>query len=400
MPLSLDTLILGGGAAGLWLLDELTRCGHAALLLEAAALGQGQTVASQGIIHGGLKYSLAGLLTDSADAIKHLPQLWRNCLAGRAKPDLSHTALRSEFCHLWSTDSIMSRLGKIGASLALTVKPTSLPRDQWPPLLTNCTGSVSRLDEQVIVPASFITDLAGQHRDRILKIDALNGLRFEMDAGGRVTCVTLTDQTAQKTLEIQPKTVVLCAGQGNAMLRTKLGLSDKAMQKRPLHVTMARGPLPHFQGHCVDGSKTRITITSDTDSQGRTIWQLGGQVSEDGVAMERNELIAHVKKELFAVMPDAKTIDWSMVQWASYRIDRAEGAMRNNQRPSDAVVLHEGNVITCWPTKLVLAPQASHRIAALLPPPSERLDVEMIADWPRPTVALPPWESEQNWVAV
>lgn len=399
MPrLRADTLILGGGAAGLWLLDDLMRSGHSALLLEASALGYGQTVASQGIIHGGLKYSLSGLLTDSADAIKHLPQLWRDCLAGRAKPDLSHTALRSEFCHLWSTDSIMSRLGKLGASLALTVKPTSLPREQWPALLEHCAGSVSRLDEQVVVPASFIADLANQHRDRILKIDALNGLRFEMGADGHVKAVALIDAVSQKTLELQPKTVVLCAGQGNAALRTMLGLSSQAMQRRPLHVTMARGPLPWFNGHCVDGSRTRITITSDTDSHGRTIWQLGGQVSEDGVAMERGQLIAHVKNELLAVMPDAMAIDFSQVQWSTYRIDRAEGAMRNNQRPSDAVVLHEGNVITCWPTKLVLAPQAANRIRALLPVAGERLDVGALADWPRPMVALPPWESETDWI--
>ena len=398
MSLPLDTLILGGGAAGLWLLDNLTRHGHSALLLEANALGHGQTVASQGIIHGGLKYSLAGLLTDSADAIKHLPQLWRDCLAGRARPDLSHTALRSEFCHLWSTDSIMSRLGKLGASLALTVKPTSLPREEWPQLLTNCAGSVSRLDEQVIVPTSFVADLASQHRHRILKIDAVNGLRFDVRVNGRVSCVTLTEEATHRTLEIQPKSVVLCAGQGNATLRTMLGLSAHAMQRRSLHVTMARGPLPWFNGHCVDGGKTRITITSDTDSQGRTIWQLGGQVSEDGVAMERGALIAHVKKELFAVMPDANTIDFSKVQWSTYCIDRAEGAMRNHQRPADAVILHEGNVITCWPTKLVLAPQASQRIRALLPAAGERLDVEMVADWPRPTVALPPWESERDWI--
>ena len=57
----LDALIFGGGAAGLWLLDRLSRDGHHVVLLEARSLGMGQTVASQGIIHGGLKYTLSGL---------------------------------------------------------------------------------------------------------------------------------------------------------------------------------------------------------------------------------------------------------------------------------------------------------------------------------------------------
>jgi glycerol-3-phosphate dehydrogenase len=393
----LDILILGGGAAGLWLLDDLTRAGDAAVLLEAHALGSGQTVASQGIIHGGLKYTLSGLLTSSADAIKHLPALWRDCLAGRAKPDLSHTPLRSDFCHLWSTDSLLSRLGKLGASMALQVKPVALPRDEWPPLLAGCPGSVSRLDEQVIVPSGFIADLAGQHRDRILKIDAEHGLRFEFASPGHVSLVHLTDPASRNALLFQPKTIVLAAGQGNADLRARLGLTTDAMQRRPLHVAMARGSLPRFNGHCTDGSKTRVTITTDVDSQGRSVWQVGGQVSEDGVAMDRPTLIAHVKKELFASLPGLRAHDFTGVQWSTYRVDRAEGATRGGLRPSDAVVLREGNIVTCWPTKLVLAPQASSRIRRELPASGAKLDPSAFAAWPRPSVALPPWERETQW---
>src|SRR5215510_15615387 len=112
-PLSLDVVIFGGGAAGLWLLDELARAGFAALLLEAHELGSGQTIASQGIIHGGLKYTLSGLLTPSARAISQMPTIWRRCLAGEAKPDLSYTRLRAEYCHLWRTTSLRSRLAMI-----------------------------------------------------------------------------------------------------------------------------------------------------------------------------------------------------------------------------------------------------------------------------------------------
>ena len=88
-PLRLDVVIFGGGSAGLWLLDELRRGGYGALLLEAGRLGSGQTVASQGIIHGGLKYSLGGLLTPSASAVRDMPTMWRRCLAGERAPDLS-----------------------------------------------------------------------------------------------------------------------------------------------------------------------------------------------------------------------------------------------------------------------------------------------------------------------
>ena len=94
----LDVVIFGGGAAGLWLLDTLVRRNYSVLLLEAHALGSGQTVAAQGIIHGGLKYTLDGLFNRSADAIRAMPDLWRDCLAGDAFPLLTQTLVRAPHC--------------------------------------------------------------------------------------------------------------------------------------------------------------------------------------------------------------------------------------------------------------------------------------------------------------
>src|ERR1700759_2783942 len=105
----LDALIFGGGAAGLWLLDRLSRDGHHVLLLEAHALGAGQTVSCQGIIHGGLKYTLSGMLTKSAKNIREMPQIWSDALLGRSTPNLKKTRLRSGCCYLWQTETLASR---------------------------------------------------------------------------------------------------------------------------------------------------------------------------------------------------------------------------------------------------------------------------------------------------
>ena len=59
-PHSTDIVVFGGGIAGLWLLNRLRDEGNDAILLEADGLGAAQTLASQGIIHGGLKYALGG----------------------------------------------------------------------------------------------------------------------------------------------------------------------------------------------------------------------------------------------------------------------------------------------------------------------------------------------------
>ncbi len=401
-PIGLEVVIFGGGGAGLWLLDALVRDGYDVLLLEADALGAGQTLASQGIIHGGLKYTLSGMFTGSARAIREMPLIWRRSLAGEHPPDLSRTKLRSEFCYLWQTGSLSSRVAMIGARVGLRISPRSLPVEQRPPILADCPGTVARLDEQVIEPMSLLSDLADRHRDQILKIDAVNGLEFDSVEAGRVESIRLINPDTGEPLELKPRDVVLTAGEGNAQLRRSIGLSSPQMQTRPLHMVMVRGDrggrgsLPLLNGHCVDGRATRLTITSTTDYAERTVWQIGGQIAERGVNMEPSELIAHAAAELRDAIPG---INLDEVEWCTYRVNRAEQASAGGHRPADVHVKREGDTITAWPTKLALVPRMAGLIRKLLEAPSGtgRLERSLLAHWPHPSVALPPWERQDTW---
>jgi glycerol-3-phosphate dehydrogenase len=397
--MQLDAVIFGGGVAGLWLLDELTRRGRSALLLESDALGSGQTIASQGIIHGGLKYTLQGLLTRSARSIRDMPALWQDCLTGQSEPNLTATHVRSDCCYLWRTDSVASRLGMIGARVGLRTASESLSTDERPDVLKNCPGSVSRLNEQVISPRSFLNDLAGRHRDRILKIDRMSGdvggPRFEQDETGRVTSLHLRDPNSGAELELQPATVVLTAGAGNAGLRRRLGLDEQAMQRRPLHMVLCRGELLVLNGHCVDGAKTRVTITSDVDNASQVIWQIGGQLSEDGVTMDEPELLMYAKQEIEAMIPG---VDLSGMAWSTYRVDRAERAMPQGKRPETIQILEDANILTAWPTKLVLAPVLAETLCERIERHPEASQPEL--EWSRPVVAEPPWETERSWYGI
>src|SRR5580692_9327003 len=390
--MQVDVLIFGGGAAGLWLLDELARRGDRVLLLEAARLGAGQTIASQGIIHGGLKYTLQGALTPSAVQIREMPELWRDCLAGRRLPDLRGVRLRAAICHLWRTDSLGSRLGMIGARVGLRVAPQVVSTDERPIALAGCPGTVARLDEPVLAPESLLAALVAGNARRVLHIDR---------AAGTVRRVQLTDPATGRRLQIEPRHVVLTAGRGNADLRTRAGLPTTRMQTRPLHMVLVRGELPHLNGHCVDGRTTRVTITSDTErsdtgAAGRTVWQVGGQIAEIGVALDERSLLARAADELAAVIPG---LDLQRVEWAAYRVDRAEQATPGGKRPETVGILHEGNVITAWPTKLALVPCLAERIVALLPAATAGSatagaatagsadDAEIGDEWPRATIA-------------
>jgi glycerol-3-phosphate dehydrogenase len=391
----LDAVIFGGGVAGLWLLDELVRRGCSVLLLEAAELGSGQTVVSQGILHGGLKYTLQGLLTPSASAIREMPAVWRNCLKGNQSPALTGTRVRAEFCYLWRTESVSSKLGMIGAKFGLRVAPQSVPKQDRPAVLKNCPGTVARLEEQVISPAALVADLSHRHRDRLLKIDAIQGLSFHVDKPGLIRLIRITQPESDQQVELKPRHVIFTAGAGNAELCKQAGLTSAVMQRRPLQMVMLRGELPALNGHCVDGAKTRVTITSDLDSSQRTVWQVGGQISEDGVSLEASALIAHTKSELETVLPG---LDLDDVEWATYRVDRAEASLYGGKRPETFQIVREGNTVTAWPTKLVLAPKLSEEIAANIDPHTiDDTEPKSLSGWPRPLVALPPWETCPRW---
>src|SRR5262249_38861666 len=228
--MELDVLIFGGGAAGLWLLDELSRRGDRVLLLETGKLGQGQTVASQGIIHGGLKYTLHGLLTPAAREIRDMPDIWRKCLSGRRAPDLRQTRLRSQTCYLWRSQSLRSRLGMLGAKIGLHVAPTELARADRPSFFAGCPGTVAQLDEQVISPESFIANLACRHHDRILKIRA-KGVACDVSSPETVRRVVLSHPKTGQALELSPRSIVLAAGAGNEALRRLCRLPGEVMQK-------------------------------------------------------------------------------------------------------------------------------------------------------------------------
>ncbi len=390
-------LIFGGGIAGLWTLDECVRRGLACVLLESKALGSGQTVASQGIIHGGVKYMFDGQPSASATAIAEMPGRWRACLRGAAEPDLSTTTLRSEACYLWGTGSLTSRVFLKGADLALRTRPLPVEPHERPAALADVRGPVSRVDEPVIDPVSLVRCLAARHPGRIAWVSPERGPEFARGYDGSLS-VTVHSRGTDEPVTFEADCVVFAAGEGNADLRRRAGLPADAMQRRPLHMLMARGDLPELFGHCVGGTKPLATITTAIDSGGRRVWQLGGQVAEDGVRQAPGELIARTRRVVAEVLPG---VDLRQAECATYRIDRAEAATATGQRPDDVQTIVEGPFITAWPTKLALAPRLADVIADQLHAAgvTKRDDsaTAPFESWPAPPVAAPPWETCTEW---
>ena len=102
-------IIIGGGIAGLWLAAEYKALGIP-LHFRKEPLGFSQTLASQGIIHGGTKYSLTGSITNSTKAISLMPKLWRNSINGIGNVKLDKKILEQDYQFLWSSEKISTKV--------------------------------------------------------------------------------------------------------------------------------------------------------------------------------------------------------------------------------------------------------------------------------------------------
>ncbi len=382
--LEADVLILGGGIAGLWLLQRLLHAGYAAVLVEQDRLGGGQTGAAQGIIHGGVKYALDGQLTDASEAIADMPRRWRACLEGQGEVDLRRVQVLAEGFHLWSVEQPGGALGQLLGSPALRDRVTPLRCEDQPPCFRHEAfhGSVYRLDEVVLDPASLVATLAAPHAPHIIRVNNVAGsLRhdggdFRLPTGGPT---------------LQARQIILAAGAGNAELLAALGRTEPDMQRRPLQQVAVELRHPHaVNGHCVTASSIHgpvLTVTSHPLGQDHWLLYLGGQLAETGSGHSSAVQIEAAQALITEVLP------WllpHLTAWRSLRIDRAEPAAADASRPAKAFVHAAAGVITVWPTKLALVPDLADQVLPLLSPPqapgrrrSDRL-VAQLSDLPRP----------------
>ena len=390
----LDAIIVGGGVAGLWLLNQLSHEGYQSVLLEADNLGGKQTLASQGMIHGGIKYALGGALTGASEAIADMPTRWRQALAGEGPVDLSGLEVLAERYYLFAEGSSLGKLTGFFASKALRGRIERLQRDEFPEGLRAFDGVVYGLQDFVVDTRQLLERLQQPVQDRLYQLavsrenlrstdDGLWSLEFP-DNGGEVTASRL----------------ILCAGAGIGPLLEGLGIEQPRMQLRPLHQVLVRhSELPPLYAHCVTGIRRpepRLTITSHQDGQGHLLWYLGGALATEGIHRSHAEQIAAAEEELQRCVP---WLDWTMAEFDTLRIDRAEPAQTGGRRPDEAYVASAAghpHCQVCWPTKLSLAPDMADGVVREMATHPTRAAAGHSASelpLPRATMGQPPWVS-------
>ena len=391
MTAQIDVVILGGGIAGLWLLDILQRTGIEALVLNKAALGQGQTIASQGIIHGGTKYTFGMGLETAVSDLAHMPDCWRASLSGRQGPDLTQVPPLAETMGMWVPPQPGGKLLSAFSKKIMRGRMREVNPKNRPVILpTDNTGTYFKLDEMVIDVPGVLGSLRKRHKDRIRQIPDDAQLEARLDPAGTVE-IGLGETT------IRAQRVVLTAGAGNESLLASFGLRHIACQRRPLHQIMIRGMADPIYLHCVGrSSKPLATITAHPDPAGGYVWYVGGLLAEEGVSQSSELLIKTAKSELTRLLPGA---DFRLAKWATHRVERAEPGS-GGSRPKSALATARESIIVGWPTKLALAPVLAEKILALLQDDGLTLgltDLTDLPEWPTPMVAQAPWEVVTSW---
>ena len=387
-----DIAIIGGGIAGLWTLNQLRNSGYSAVLFEQEALGGYQTVGSQGMIHGGVKYALSGALSGSSEAISGMPSIWRQCLRGEGKVDLRGCTVLSEDFFLWSNNSLQSRVSSFFASKLLRGRVQKLARANYPAPLNDARfrGQVYRLVDLVLDTPSLVAILARNHGEAIFSIDWATS-KLVNDNGAAVIHTPAG--------EIRARQVFLTAGAGNESLIQALGGSAPAMQRRPLQqVLMKHQYAEPFYAHCTGSSANpRLTISSHRTTAGEPVWYLGGTLADEGADDEPATLIARAKAEIAELLP---WVDFGVTAWATVRLDRAEPRQSARLRPDSAfvgAVDSVSNAFAAWPTKLTLSPHLADEIEALLRQqgiePTPQPDCSQLSALGRPNIAATFWDT-------
>lgn len=388
-----DVVIFGGGIAGLWLLSRLRQAGISAFLFESGALGGGQTHKSQGIIHGGMKYALQGVMTKDAQSMTDMPLLWKQCLSGKGEINLSSVPILSWQQYLWSPYLFTARLTGFlaGATLANKVKP--LLKTNYPSVFQHpdFKGEVYSLDEMVVDVPSLIREMVKANQEAVFKIEPLcdEGLKF--DEQGKLLSATL--YMAGKSLEVNAQQFIFTAGAGNEVIIKKLKHHDLGMQRRPLHMVLVKLPFDYsLYAHCLGlGSRPRLTVTTHYAQDGSTIWYLGGLLAEEGVGRDSETQVHVARKELNSLFP---WLDFSSAQFATFVIDRAEALQKSGFKPESSYIKAVKNMIIAWPTKLALAPKLAEDIMTHLQKniSPKLFDARELRAWPMPSLAKPIWE--------
>ena len=382
-----DIVICGGGVAGLWLLNVLVNAGFSVLLIEKSTTGGTQTMASQGMIHGGQRYMLGANSSNHAESVEPLPERWDACLEGRGELDLRGVRVLSKTQLMWPTGGLLTNLALNAATHTFKAKMRRIDAQEVPEALAGFSKRpIYELPEKVLDIASLVQELSTPHLDRIR-----SGNVEALERDGRLTV---------SGFSVAAQIVICTAGLGNEQFLHMLQAGEGCSQQRPIRQIMVK-PMPFpLYGHGVTTSyKPRITVTSHPLDSGGYVWYLGGAIADEVLELSEDDAIKYAHKEMLTLF---ENIEWSDKKWATWHGSRAEAYSENGRLPNGPVIQEYENVLVAWPTKLTLTPLLGDQILTRLADkgvkPKNSKSNFQTSCLEFSSVGILPWE-QANWIS-
>lgn len=373
-------IIIGSGIAALWTANLLSENGFDVIVLEKDSIASNQTIASQGMIHGGTKYSLDGVLTKATQSISEMPSTWRDALNGNGKVDLSESKINAHSQVLWSSDTLQSKILSFFGSKAMSSKMQPIDKMEHPAFSSkNFKGSLFKLNELVVDVHSVVSNLAKNLDGKIIKATGKKIL-FSNDK-------VIGIETSIGKLECDE--LILAAGEGNEQILKNSNVKFFPMQTRPLAMGMVymNKNIPDIYGHHLGStSRPKITISTHYINEKQVLY-VGGEVSESGINLSDEEQIIQIDQSLREAL---SWIDLDIDKIEVLRINRAEAKNKKVLKPDSFFIGRNNGLMVCWPTKLAFAPAVAENVVNELKKPITHNSKKIQAD--KPQISKYPWE--------
>lgn len=385
-----DVLFVGGGIAGLWLLNCVRQAGYSALLVESERIGAGQSGASQGfVVHR--PRTGATLPTDKEAAeLASVVGRWRALLDGGEVPDLSTVRVLSEHPLRWTIPEahkrgLLDRLLRRGAPAAEAPAETGfdIPGILRHPMRRGSLGTQAGF---IVDNRSLLGALLDPVREALLYTQ---GAAVMARDGGFNLRIEDRDPVV-----VRARRTVYTTGVGANLL----GSVSLQVWHQQMVMVRGEGLADDLYVNAVDVTGRRLfNISAHRDAAGRPVWYYGGAMVESGQQVDAAQQIRNCRRDLAAHFP---WLALSGLEYAAHRVDRAAVRLRNGLALLPQLRT-EGQHVVAWPTNLSTMPLLGDRMLAMLkreciePRPA---DLRPLADWPQPALAPAPWDEEaQAW---
>tara|TARA_A100001035_G_scaffold233938_1_gene196863 strand:+ start:10501 stop:11634 length:1134 start_codon:yes stop_codon:yes gene_type:complete len=374
-------VIIGSGIAALWTANLLNENGFDVIVLEKDSVASNQTIASQGMIHGGTKYSLDGVLTKATQSISEMPSTWRDALNGNGKVDLSESKINAHSQVLWSADTLHSKILSFFGSKAMSSKMQPIDKKEHPAFSSkDFKGSLFKLNELVVDVQSVVANLTKNLDGKIIKA---KGTKILL-SNGKVIGI----ETSIGKLECDE--LILAAGEGNEQILKNSNVKSFPMQTRPLAMGMVymNKNIPDIFGHHLgSSSRPKVTISTHYINK-KQILYIGGEVSESGVNLSDEQQVIKIERSLKEAL---SWIDLDIDKIEVLRINRAEAKNKNVLKPDSFFIGRNDGLMVCWPTKLAFAPLIAENVLDELNKPILNNSKKIHGE--KPEISNYPWES-------